>query len=98
MGINLCNAINEGVELILAEVAALSYVASFVEASCSASPSTDVAHRAALAFVYVIDAESCASCQCFARAIDVDNILLMHIAGEKLVEVQELAGINVASG
>ena len=80
-GIDFGYAIKKGFFLVVAKVARAGNVASLVESSCTAGSTAYVADNAITAFLNVVNVKACTAFQGFAVAINVNNAVLMHIAG-----------------
>ena len=80
-GIDFGYAIKKGFLLVVAKVACALDAACFIESSGAACSSAYVADNAITAFLNVVNVKACTAFQSFAVAINVDNAVLMHIAG-----------------
>ena len=80
-GIDFGYAIKEGFFLVVAKVACALDAACFIESSGAAGSTAYVADNAITAFLNVVNVKACTAFQSLAVAINVDNAVLMHIAG-----------------
>lgn len=97
-GIDLGNAIKEGFFLVVAKVACILDAACFIESSGAAGSTAYVADGAITTFLNVVNVKACAAFQSLTVTINVNNALLMHIACQELLHVQQLARINISCG